>query len=138
MKKLIIIACSLFLYGCSGFAATPEEAVQSYVSKEDEFKIVNNLGSTSDNEKQGFYLVEAEVDNKEELVVIYVGCNDLYWYVKNSVHIPMPKGEYKTYSSQTDTFMAGLSDRTEDKKEGRMTIPIDDSDYYVWIERILN
>ena len=142
MKKSIIMLFCLFLIACNSsgiiIAETPEEALQKLDSKEDDFKINKILNSTNDNQKQGYYVFEGEVDNRIEWFVANVVTNDLSWYVKDFVNIGTPNNENETYSSGTDTFTAGLSNKPEDKKNDRIIVDIPENDYYVWIEKLEN
>ena len=140
MKKSIILLFSVFLVACQniGFAETPEEALQKFDAKEDTINITKILNSTNDNQKQGFYVFEGETDNQTEWFVANVVTNDLYWYVKESINIGKPGSDNETYSSGTDSFIAGLSNNAEEQKDNRLIIEIPESEYYVWIERLEN
>ncbi|WP_139891370.1 hypothetical protein [Bacillus sp. D386] len=61
---------------------------------------------------------------------------DLYWYVKDTINIPIPKSEHDTYSSKTNTFVAGVSKETAVENDRRMIVPIPDHEYFVWVERL--
>lgn len=99
---------SLFLISCknSGIIIdeTPEEALQKQDSKENAFKINKILNSTNDNQKQDFYGFEGEVENRTEWFVVNV---------KDFVNIGTPNNENESYTSGTDTFTAGLSNKPE-------------------------
>ncbi|CAM4020836.1 hypothetical protein [Lederbergia lenta] len=139
MKKPLIILLSLFLVACGLIIAeTPEEALEKFDSKENTFKITKVLNTASYNEKQGFYVFEAEVENKTKWFVANIVNNDLYWYVKDSIDIGAPNSENEAYSAETDTFTAGISNKAEEKKDNRIIVDIPQNDHYVWIERFKN
>ena len=134
MKKILIIFFSLFLVGCNIISKTPEDALQKLDSREDTFKITKILNSGSYNGRQGFYVFEGEVEGKTEWFVANVVINDLYWYVKDFINIGVPNNENELYSSETNTFIAGLSNESEEKKDDRIIIIIPETDFFVWIE----
>ena len=137
MKKPLIILLSLFLVACGIIIAeTPEEALEKFDSKEDTIKITKVLNTASYNEKQGFYVFEAEVENKTKWFVANIVNNDLYWYVKESIDIGVPNSENE--AAGTKTFNAGISNKIEEKKDNRIIVNIPESDYYVWIELLKN
>ena len=134
MKKILIIFFSLFLVGCNIISETPEDALQKLDSREDTFKITKILNSGSYNARQGFYVFEGEVEGKTEWFVANVVTNDLYWYVKDFINIGVPNNENELHSSETNTFIAGLSNESEEKKDDRIIIIIPETDFFVWIE----
>lgn len=138
MKKFLLILFCLFLVACDNsiniISETPEEAMKKLDSKEDTFKINKILNSTSDNHLRVFYVFEGEVDNKTEWFVANVVSNDLSWYVKDFISIGIPNNENESYSSGTNTFTAGLSNKPNEKKNNRIIVDIPENDYYVWIE----
>lgn len=138
MKKVLIIFLSLFLAGCSITAATPEDALQKLDSREGTFKINKIVDSASDNQKQGFYVFEGEVEDGTEWFVANVATNDLYWYVKEFAGIGAPSNADESSTTEAETFIAGLSNEPEEKKDDTFIIHIPESDYFVWIEVIEN
>ena len=138
MKKVLMIFISLFLVGCNITAATPEDALQKLDSKEGTFKINKIVDSASHNQKQDFYVFEGEVEGGTEWFVANVVTNDLYWYVKEFAGIGTPSNADESSTTEAETFIAGLSNEPEEKKDGRFIIHIPESDYFVWIEVIKN
>lgn len=138
MRKILIIFFVLFLVGCNIISETPEDALKKLDSKEDSFKITKILNSNGTNEKQGFYVFESETKDGTEWFVANIVTNDLFWYVKEFINVGEPNNDDELYSSQANTFIAGISNVSEDKKDGRMIVPIPDNDYFVWIEILDN
>ncbi|MBS4176927.1 hypothetical protein [Lederbergia citrea] len=139
MKKLLIILLSLFLVACgTTIAATPEEALEKFDSKERTINITKVLNTGSYNVKQVFYVFEAEVEDKTKWFVANVVTNDLYFYVKESIDIGVPNSENEANSAEAKTFIAGISNKTEENKNNRIIVNIPESDYYVWIELLKN
>lgn len=133
---LFLIACN---YNGIIIAETTEEALQKLDSQEDAFKINKIINSTNDNnQKQGYYVFEDEVDNRTEWFVANVVTNDLSWYVKDFVNIGIPNYENESYSSRTDTFTAGLRNKPVEKKNDRIIVDVPENDFYVWIEKLEN
>lgn len=137
-KILILLLLSIFLVACSitTAAGTPEKSLEKFYTKEN-IKVITVLDTDYDNHKQGFYVIEGEVDNETKWFVANIVSNDLYWYVKEAIDIGIPNIENEAESSGT-TFNAGFSIKTEKKKNSRINVDIPESDYYVWIKPIKN
>ena len=138
MKKALMIFFSVFLAGCNITAATPEDALQKLDSREGTFKINKIVDSASDNQKQGFYVFEGQVEDGTEWFVANVATNDFYWYVKEFAGIGTPSNAGESSPTEAATFIAGLSNEPKEKKDGTFIIHLPKSDYFVWIEVIEN
>ena len=136
MKKALMIFFSVFLAGCNITAATPEDALQKLDSREGTFKINKIVDSASDNQKQGFYVFEGQVEDGTEWFVANVATNDFYWYVKEFAGIGTPSNAVESSTTEAETFIAGLSNESGGKKDGRFIIHIPESDYFIWIEAV--
>lgn len=115
-KTLILLLLSIFLVACSitTAAGTPEKSLEKFYAKEN-IKVITVLDTDYDNHKQGFYVIEGEVDNETKWFVANIVSNDLYWYVKEAIDIGIPNSENEAESSGT-TFTAGFSIKTEEKR----------------------